>query len=130
PVVLQLPVGTEDKFEGIVDLVRMKAVLWVDDKLGGAFNVTEIPADLVEQAKTFREQLIEKVSEVDDGILEKYLGGEEISEDEIRSAIRRRTVDSVRGDGAAFVPVLCGSAFKNKGVETLLDAVVDYLPSP
>ena len=130
PVVLQLPVGIEDKFEGVIDLIRMKAVLWVDDKLGGAFNVTDIPADMLEQARTFREQLIEKVSEVDDAILEKYLGGEEIGEDEIRAAIRRRTIDSVRGDDAPFVPVLCGSAFKNKGVETLLDAVVDFLPSP
>jgi elongation factor G len=130
PVVLQLPIGIEDKFEGVVDLIRMKAVVWVDDKLGGAFNVTDIPADMVDQARTFREQLIEKVSEVDDAILEKYLGGEEIGEDEIRAAIRRRTIESVRGDGAPFVPVLCGSAFKNKGVETLLDAVVDFLPSP
>nr|PZN86154.1 MAG: elongation factor G [Acidobacteriota bacterium] len=130
PVVLQLPVGIEDKYEGVIDLVRMKAVLWVDDKLGGAYNVTDIPADMLDQAKSFREQLIEKVSEVDDTILEKYLSGEEISEEEIKAAIRRRTIESVRGDGAPFVPVLCGSAFKNRGIETLLDAVVDYLPSP
>jgi elongation factor G len=130
PVIVQLPIGIEDKFEGVVDLVRMKAVVWVDDKMGGEFRITDIPADLVEQARHYREQLIEKVSEVDDQILEKYLAGEEISEEQIKTAIRRRTIESVRNESAAFVPVLCGSAFKNKGVETLLDAVVDYLPHP
>ncbi len=130
PVAIQLPIGTEDKFEGVVDLIRMKAVIWVDDKLGGAFRVEEIPADMLELAKSFREQLIEKVSEVDDQILEKYLKGEEVAEEQIKAALRRRTIDSVRNESAAFVPVLCGSAFKNKGVETLLDAVIDFLPHP
>src|SRR5690606_29897839 len=130
PVAIQLPIGTEDKFEGVVDLIRMKSVIWVDDKLGGAFRVEEIPADMLELAKSFREQLIEKVSEVDDQILEKYLKGEDVSEEQIKAALRRRTIDSVRNEPAAFVPVLCGSAFKNKGVETLLDAVIDFLPHP
>ncbi|ODS56336.1 MAG: translation elongation factor G [Acidobacteria bacterium SCN 69-37] len=130
PVIVQLPIGIEDKYEGVVDLIRMKAVIWVDDKLGGEYRVEEIPADLLEQAKHYREQLIEKVSEVDDQILEKYLAGEEVSEEQIKAAIRRRTIESVRHEPAAFVPVLCGSAFKNKGIETLLDAVVDFLPHP
>src|SRR5204863_8645874 len=89
------------------------------------------PADMMEDAKHYREQLIEKVSEADDKILEKYLKGEELTEDEIKAALRKRVNSSVRGKGeAAFVPVICGSAFKNKGVQPLLDAVVDFLPSP
>src|SRR5690606_19740425 len=86
--------------------------------------------DMMELAKEYREKLIEKVSEVDDSILEKYLHGEEIPEAQIKAAIRKRCIASVRGEGAAFVPVICGSAFKNKGVQPLLDAIIDYLPSP
>jgi elongation factor G len=135
PCVLQLPIGAEDKFRGVVDIVRMKALIYRDDKLGAQAEIDEIPADMLEKAQHYREQLLEKVSEADDALLEKYLGGEEITEEEIRKALRSRTVQSVHAtrDGHAeppFVPVLCGSAFKNKGVDPLLDAVVDYLPSP
>ena len=130
PVALHLPIGIEDKFTGVVDLVRMKAVRWTDETMGADYVVEEIPADMMAQARDFREQLIEKVSEVDDRILEKYLHGQEITVDEINAAVRKRTIESVRRDEAAFVPVICGSAFKNKGVQPLLDSVVDFLPSP
>src|SRR5438067_302322 len=131
PVAVQLPIGSEDKFIGLIDLVRMKAITYKDETLGADYVVSEIPAEYLEEAKHYREQLIEKVSEVDDKLLEKYLHGEEISEDEIKAALRKRVISSVRSKGeAAFVPVICGSAFKNKGVQPLLDAVIDYLPSP
>jgi elongation factor G len=130
PVAIHLPIGTEDKFIGVVDLIRMKALVWKDETMGADYEVQDIPADILADAKHYREQLIEKVSEVDDQILEKYLGGEDVSEEQIKAAIRKRTIESVRGENAAFVPVLCGSAFKNKGVQTLLDAVVDFLPHP
>src|SRR5881392_1302751 len=131
PVAVQLPIGSEDKFIGVIDLVRMKAVTYKDETLGADYIVSDIPAEYLEEAKHYREQLIEKVSEVDDKLLEKYLHGEEISEDEIKAALRKRVIASVRSKGeAAFVPVICGSAFKNKGVQPLLDAVVDFLPSP
>src|SRR5581483_9748847 len=114
-----------------VDVIRMKSITYKDETMGADYVVGEIPADMLEQAKHFREQLIEKVSEADDKVLEKYLHGEEISEDEIKAALRKRVNSSVRTKGeAAFVPVICGSAFKNKGVQPLLDAVVDFLPSP
>src|SRR4026208_2408668 len=131
PVAIQLPIGSEDKFVGVVDLVQMKAIKYVDETMGADYVVEEIPADMADEAKHYREQLIEKVSEADDKLLEKYLHGEEISEDEIRAALRKRVNSSVHGDKeTAFVPVICGSAFKNKGVQPLLDAVVDFLPSP
>src|SRR5207253_2880636 len=131
PVAIQLPIGSEDKFIGVIDLVRMKAITYKDETLGADYIVADIPSEYLEEAKHYREQLIEKVSEVDDKLLEKYLHGEEISEDEIKAALRKRVISSVRSKGeAAFVPVICGSAFKNKGVQPLLDAVVDYLPSP
>jgi elongation factor G len=130
PVAIQLPIGSEDKFVGIIDLVRMKAIRWDDEAMGADYVVEEIPADMAEEARMAREQLIEKVSEVDDTILEKYLHGQPIPEEDIKKALRKRTVESVRQEGPAFVPVICGSAFKNKGVQPLLDAVVDYLPSP
>ncbi len=131
PVAIQLPIGVEDKFVGVVDLIGMKAITYRDETMGADYVVGPIPAELMEQARHFREQLIEKVSEVDDKILEKYLHGEEPTEDEIKAALRRRVISSVQGRGSApFVPVLCGSAFKNKGVQPLLDAVVDFLPSP
>jgi elongation factor G len=130
PVAIQIPIGSEDKFVGVVDLVTMKAIRWNDETLGADYVVDEIPADLLAEAQAYREQLIEKVSEVDDQILERYLHGQEIPEDRIKAALRQRVVESVRGDGAPFVVVICGSAFKNKGVQPLLDAVVDYLPSP
>jgi elongation factor G len=134
PVAIQLPIGAEDKFVGVVDLVGMKAIRYKDETMGAEYVVDEIPADMLAEAKHYREQLIEKVSEADDKLLEKYLHGEEFTEDEIKAALRKRVNSSVhtRGDKAepAFVPVICGSAFKNKGVQPLLDAVVDYLPSP
>jgi elongation factor G len=131
PVAIQLPIGSEDKFIGVVDLVKMKAITYKDETMGADYIVSEIPADMLAEAQQYREQLIEKVSEADDKLLEKYLHGEEITENEIKAALRRRVISSVRAKGeAAFVPVICGSAFKNKGVQPLLDAVVDYLPSP
>jgi elongation factor G len=130
PVAIQIPIGAEDKFVGVVDIVRMKAIRWKDETMGADYIVEDIPAELVERAAAAREELIEKVSEVDDQILELYLHGQEIPEDRIRAALRRRTIGSVRDEAQAFVPVICGSAFKNKGVQPLLDAVVDYLPSP
>src|SRR5438045_3755566 len=134
PVALHLPIGSEDKFLGVVDLIRMKSVTYKDETMGADFIIGDIPANMLDDAKHFREQLIEKVSEADDKILEKYLHGEEVTEQEIRAALRKRVNSSVHTEGEqaepAFVPVICGSAFKNKGVQPLLDAVVDYLPSP
>ncbi len=131
PCVLAFPIGGEDRFRGIVDIVRMKAIVYKDETMGADYVLEDIPADLQDQAAAYREQLLEKVSEADDALLEKYLGGEEISEAEIKAALRKRVNQSVhQGGEAPFVPVLCGSAFKNKGVQPLLDAVVDYLPSP
>jgi elongation factor G len=131
PVAIQLPIGSEDKFTGVIDLVRMKAITYKDETMGADYIVEDIPAELEAEAKAYREKLIEKVSEVDDKILEKYLGGEEISEAEVKAALRKRVIESVRSETEpAFVVVICGSAFKNKGVQPLLDAVVDYLPSP
>ncbi len=130
PVAIQLPIGAEDKFVGVVDLVKMKAITYKDETMGADYIVSEIPADMLAEAQQFREKLIEKVSEHDDKLLEKYLGGEEISEDEIKAALRNRVIKSVREEDTAFVVVICGSAFKNKGVQPMLDAVVDYLPSP
>ncbi|MGQ0733478.1 MAG: elongation factor G [Acidobacteriota bacterium] len=130
PVAIQLPIGAEDKFIGVVDLVGMKAITYKDETMGADYVVGDIPADMMTEVQQYREKLIEKVSEADDKLLEKYLSGDAISEDEIRAALRRRTIESVRKEGSPFVPVICGSAFKNKGVQPLLDAVVDYLPSP
>jgi elongation factor G len=124
PLPLQLPIGSESQFVGIVDLVRMKAVTWKSETLGAEFVVDEIPDALREQAEEFRARLIETAVEMDDTALEAYLGGEEPSEDMLRLCIRKGTI------ARKFYPVVCGSAFKNKGVQPLLDAVVDYLPSP
>jgi elongation factor G len=130
PVAIQLPIGAEDKFKGVIDLVKMKAITYKDETMGADYDVNDIPADLLAEAQEYREKLIEKVSEHDDKLLEKYLGGEEITEDEIKAALRSRVIKSVRDEETAFVVVICGTAFKNKGVQPLLDAVVDYLPSP
>jgi elongation factor G len=134
PVAIQLPIGAEDKFVGVIDLVQMKAITYKDETMGADYVVSEIPADMMDEAQKYREQLIEKVSEADDKLLEKYLHGEEITEAEIKAALRKRVNSSVHTEGdkaePAFVPVICGSAFKNKGVQPLLDAIVDYLPSP
>ena len=130
PVAVQFPMHADDVFEGFVDLVTMKAVRYTDATVGSESVVEEIPEEYRAQATELREQLIEKVAEFNDSLLNKYLHGEPIGEDEIRQTIRRRVLDSVRHDEAPFVPVLCGAAFKNKGVQPLLDGVVDYLPSP
>ena len=135
PVAIQIPIGAEDKFVGVIDLIQMKSITYKDETMGADYIVGEIPAEMMAEAKHYREQLIEKVSEADDHILEKYLKGEEPTEDEIKAALRKRVNSSVRSKATgkadpAFVPVICGSAFKNKGVQPLLDAVVDFLPSP
>ena len=130
PVAIQLPIGSEDKFRGVIDLLKMKAITYKDETMGAEYVVEEIPADMLAEAKEYREKLIEKVSEHDDKLLEKYLHGEEISEAEIKAALRDRVIKSVYQEKTAFVVVICGSAFKNKGVQPMLDAVVDYLPSP
>jgi len=124
PVAIQIPVGAEDQVKGLVDLVEMKAVIWRDETLGAEFDVVDVPADLVEKAKEYREHMIEAVSEFDERLLEKFVHGEALTNDEIRCGIRKATI------AMKIFPVICGSAFKNKGVQTMLDAVVDYLPSP
>ncbi|TKR26920.1 elongation factor G [Cellulomonas hominis] len=125
PLVIQLPIGAENDFIGVVDLVEMRALVWRGEtEMGAKYEIEEIPADLQERAEQFRSELLEAVAETDDELLEKFLGGEELTVAEIKSGIRKLTIS-----GEAF-PVLCGSAFKNKGVQPMLDAVVDYLPSP
>ncbi len=124
PVAVQIPIGAEEHFRGPIDLVTMKAMFYDDETLGAKYVEGDIPAELLEQAKEYREKMIEALADVDETIMEKFLGGEEVSADEIKSAIRRGTVEM------KLTPVLCGSAFKNKGVQHLLDAIVDYLPSP
>ena len=124
PLVLQMAIGKEAEFKGVVDLVNFKSIIWKDDSLGAEYDVTEISEDLLEEAKKKREELIENAVEADDQALEDYLDGKEITVDTLKACIRKGTIDF------KFVPVLCGTAFKNKGVQPLLDAVVDYLPSP
>jgi elongation factor G len=124
PVAIQLPIGAEDSFKGIVDLVRMKAIIWEDDNLGAEFHEEEIPADLKDKAEAARIEMIEACVELDEDAMESYLGGDEPSEETLHTLLRKAVVSG------EFFPVLCGSAFKNKGVQTLLDAVVAYLPSP
>jgi elongation factor G len=124
PLVLQLPIGIESDFVGVVDLVRMKSVVWKDESLGAEFTVGEIPADMKEKAEKYRHSLIESVVEFDEAVLEAYLDGKEPDEATIKRLIRKGTITST------IVPVICGSAFKNKGVQLLLDAVIDFLPSP
>jgi elongation factor G len=124
PLVVQLPIGSESDFKGIVDLVQMKAVVWKEETLGAKFDITDIPADMAKQAAEARHQLVELAVEQDDAALEAYLAGQEPDMETLKRCIRKGTINFV------FVPVLCGSAFKNKGVQPLLDAVVDFLPSP
>ncbi len=129
PLVLQLPIGAESSFEGVVDLVEMRALTWRGDakgdvEMGAKYAIEEIPADLQERAEEYRAKLLETVAESDDVLLEKYFSGEELTVAEIKGAIRKMTVNS------ELYPVLCGSAFKNRGVQPMLDAVIDYLPSP
>ncbi|WP_433606711.1 elongation factor G [Prescottella agglutinans] len=125
PLVLQLPIGAEDDFDGVVDLVEMKAITWRGVvEIGAEPTIEEIPADLADKAAEYREKLLETVAESDEALMEKYFGGEELTVEEIKGAIRKLTVNS------ELYPVLCGSAFKNKGVQPMLDAVIDYLPNP
>ena len=124
PVPIQIPVGAEDQFKGIIDLIGMKARIWRDETLGAEYDDFDIPADLAEKAKSYREQLIEAVAESDDHLFEKFVEGKPISEEELVKGIRKATITQ------KIFPVICGSAFKNKAVQNLLDAVVDYLPSP
>jgi elongation factor G len=124
PVAIQIPIGQEAAFKGVVDLVDMKAIYWRDETMGAKYEVEDIPADLKKKAEAFHAQLVESVAEHDDDLLHKFLEGETISAAELRASLRKSVVS------LKLFPVLCGSAFKNKGVQTLLDAVVDYLPSP
>jgi elongation factor G len=124
PAIVQLPIGAEEKFAGVVDLVSMKAVVWEDESLGAKFRTEPIPESLIAQAQEYRDKLLETVADCDEVIMEKYLEGKEIGEAELRAGIRRGSLS------LKIVPALCGSAFRNKGVQLLLDAVVDYLPSP
>ena len=126
PVPIQIPIGAEDEFQGVVDLVEMKAVIWDDDQtlMGQKFEVVDIPEDLVELAEEYREKLIEAVSETSEELLEKYMEGEELTKEEIKAGLKAGCLDM------SIVPMTCGTAFKNKGVQTLLDAVIDYLPAP
>jgi len=124
PVPLQLPIGAEDSFKGVVDLIAQKAIIWDDSVLGAKFHSEDVPADMKEQVQEYREKLVEAAADFDEGLMEKYLNGAEISESELKQAIRKGTI------AIKITPVLLGSAFKNKGVQTLLDAVIDYLPSP
>ena len=124
PVALQIPIGAEANFKGVIDLVEMKAIVWHDETMGAQYSVEEIPANLLKKAEAFRTQLVEVISETDDVLMEKYLEGEALTKEELKAGIRQATIDM------KIFPALCGTAFKNKGIQTLLDAVVDYLPSP
>ena len=124
PVPIQMPIGAEDQFKGLIDLITMKSLLWKDETKGAEYVIEEIPESLKDQATAAREKMIEAIADADDEIAMKYLEGEEVSEKEIRDALRRNCI------AIKLVPVVCGTAFKNKGVQTLLDAVIDYLPSP
>jgi|OM-RGC.v1.000585325 elongation factor G len=124
PVPVQIPIGAEDEFKGVVDLITMKAIVWEEETLGAKYHYEEIPDDLKDLAEEWREKMLEAIADIDEEIMMKYLEGEEITEDEIKAALRKGTIE------LKFFPMLCGSAFKNKGVQPLLDAIVDYLPSP
>jgi elongation factor G len=124
PVPLQLPIGAEDKFQGVVDLIKMKAIYWEEANMGIAFEEKEIPAELADQATEYREQMVEAAAEANEELMERYLEEGDLSTEEIRIGLRLRTLAN------EIVPALCGSAFKNKGVQSMLDAIVDYMPSP
>ncbi len=124
PVPVQIPLGAEDEFKGVIDLITMKAIVWEEETLGAKYHYEEIPEELLPVAEEWREKMLEAIADVDEEIMMKYLEGEEITEDEIKAALRKGTIE------LQFFPMLCGAAFKNKGVQPLLDAVVDYLPSP
>ncbi|MFV2005493.1 MAG: elongation factor G, partial [Gammaproteobacteria bacterium] len=124
PVPMQLPIGAEENFEGVVDLVRMLAIYWNDSDMGATFEEKDVPAELVEQCNELREQMVEAAAESSEELMDKYLEGGDLSAEEIKAGIRTRTLAN------EIVPVFCGSAFKNKGVQAMLDAVIDYMPSP
>ena len=125
PVPIQIPIGAEENFKGVIDLVQMKALVWEDEAaMGSKYEVVDIPADLEEKAQEYREKMIEAVAETDDALMEKYLGGEELSEEEIKKGIKAGCL------AMTFIPMICGTSFKNKGVQPMLDAVVDYMPAP
>jgi elongation factor G len=124
PVAIQLPIGQEDKFKGVIDLLNMRAIIWNDETLGAEYETAEIPAELQKKAAAFHNQMVETIVENDDDLLHKYMEGESISAEELKASLRKSTI------GLKVFPILCGTAFKNKGVQPLLDAVVDYLPSP
>jgi len=124
PIPIQLPIGIEDTFKGVIDLIRMKSLTYVDESMGADYVLGEIPADMMDEALAYREKLISAITDYDDAMTEKYLEGKEITEEEIKRALRKATID------IKVIPVLCGSSFKNKGVQPLLDAVIDFLPSP
>lgn len=124
PVPINIPIGAEENFKGVVDLIQMKAIVWNDESMGAKYDIEEIPADLVEKANEYREKLLEAAAEQDEALMEKYLGGEELSIEEIKKGVKIGCLNM------SLIPMLCGSSFKNKGVQTLLDAVVDYLPAP
>ncbi len=124
PVPIQLPVGAEDQYRGVIDLVEMKEIIWLDESMGAKYDVFEIAPERLDEAIEYREKMIEEISSHDDDLMEKYLSGVELTNEEIKAAIRKATID------IKICPVICGSAFKNKGVQNLLDSVIDYLPSP
>src|SRR5580692_10364136 len=124
PVPIQLPIGAEDKFEGVIDLVRMKAIYWDEASQGMKFELRDVPADLKEEAQEWRSKMVEAAAEANEELMNKYLEGNELTVDEIKRGLRLRTIAN------EIVPMLCGTAFKNKGVQAMLDAVIDYLPAP
>ena len=124
PIPLQIPIGAEENFKGVVDLVKMKAIFWDEESQGTKFNYAEIPADLLELAQEWREKMLEAAAESSEELMDKYLSGVELTEEEIKLAIRTRTIAN------EIVPMMCGTAFKNKGVQAMLDGVIDYMPSP
>jgi len=124
PLILQLPVGLEDDFSGVIDLIRMKQIIWEDESLGATFREEDVPSNLLDNAKEYREKLIETVAEVDDAIMEDYLSETPVTPERLVAAVRKATID------LKLVPILCGSALRNKGIQPLLDAIVEFLPSP
>ncbi len=124
PVIVQLPIGAEEAFKGVIDLIKMKAIFWDEDNKGMTFKYEEIPADMKAQCEELRSEIVEAAAETSEELMEKYLEGQELTEQEIKAALRARTINN------EIVPVFCGSAFKNKGVQAVLDGVIDYLPSP
>ncbi|MCI7484755.1 MAG: elongation factor G [Helicobacter sp.] len=124
PIPINIPIGSEENFKGVIDLIQMKAIVWNDESMGAKYDIEEIPAELADKAAEYREKLLESVAEQDEALMEKYLGGEELSIEEIKKGIKLGCLNM------SLIPMLCGSSFKNKGVQTLLDAVVDFLPAP